>query len=192
MNNLSLGSSSKVQIYSSDLNVDPNLYIVESQNGNIISLKTICSFCNGVQGAQCSHCNSSGIGLRRKVHYTRVVKVFDSNNNIVYETSTKEKQMTVAKQKPEAAATTESIDFKSLHGELFSKQVKFDHTSIAVEAHVLIATDKHSFMVFNSYNRALGKKGRIGKSYPLTDNKTYERKVAQLLKQGYVKRDNLE
>ena len=89
-----------------------------------------------------------------------------------------------------AAPATPTVDISTIRGdgEMFTKGVGFDHSNISVEANVVIAKDHKSFRVFNTYNGGLGKKGKAGKVYTLADEKAYERKVAQLSKQGYSKR----
>lgn len=189
-NTAALTPATKVQIYTSELVVDPNIYVIENHERSIVNLRVICSFCSGnglYRGDSCKHCKGSGASARHRVHQSRIAKVFDHGGNIVYESNViiKEKQMTTPTQK-------QPVDIVNLNtlkeqGELFTKQVSFDHNSISVEANVLIDNDHKSFRVFNTYNGTLGKKNKTGKSYVLSDSNSYDRKVSQLSKQGYKK-----
>lgn len=189
---LSVQPKTKVQVYTSELAIDPSIYLVEAQEKSLVIMKIVCSFCQGAgqhRGAECKECKGTGTGARHRVHHSRIARIFDTEGNIIYETSTnvgKEKQ--VAQVTPKK--TVAPVDFKDLksQGELWSKGVEFDHAAIKVEAHVLVAPDQRTFQVFNTYNGTLGKKGRAGKNYPLADEKAYERKISQLKKQGYKKR----
>lgn len=186
MQNAPLNPAAKVQVYTSEFTIDPNIYVVESQERNIVNLKIICSFCTGTGSYRdnaCKHCKGSGAGTKHRVHQSRIARVFDDGGSIVYESNVtiKEKPMTQKSQ----PIDTVNLDTLKEQGELYTKQVSFDHGSISVEANVLVATDHKSFRVFNTYNGTLGKKNKTGKSYTLADDKAYDRKVEQLKKQGY-------
>lgn len=180
--------TTRVQIYTSDLTIDPTIYVLNKQERNIVYLNVICESCNG-HGGKCVQCGGSGIDKLKKhrVNYTRVAKMIDQSDNVIYESNTsieKEIHMNAATKQVDA------VDLKALRteGEIFSKQVSFDHEGIKVEAHVLIANDKRSFRVFNTYNGTLGRKGKAGKIYELASDTAFDRKIEQLKKQGYKKR----
>ena len=185
-------ASTRVQIYTSELEIDPNIYEVENQNNSTINLKMLCTFCkgsgesrNGEGKLACKSCGGSGATARHRVHQTRIAKIFDKNGECIFESNLGKSKVTSAASKKEAAVAIDISNLKT-QGELWSKTVNFDHTEIKVEAHVLISIDKRSFQVFNTYNGALGKKGKAGKQYQLTDDKAYARKINQLSKLGYV------
>lgn len=185
-----IGQSTRVQIYTSELTVDPNIYVVENQANSTIYLKMLCGSCNGTGENRaalvtCKSCNGTGITTRHRIHQTRIAKVYDSQGDIIFESSLGRSKTMSTSAKKESAALVDLATLKS-QGELWSKAVNFDHSAIKVEAHVLIGTDKRSFQVFNTYNGALGKKGKTGKQYKISDDKAYERKVSQLKKLGYV------
>ncbi|MEM3097502.1 MAG: hypothetical protein QXU32_02115 [Nitrososphaerales archaeon] len=168
----------KVQIYTSEMCLDETLYCVESYIKDIVVLKPVCDECDG--NGSCNKCNG-----RIKLHHTRIARIYDDNGNVIFDADgvRKEKQMST-EQKAEAV----SIDDLKSQGELWSKDVNFDHASYKVEAHVLIAPDHRSFRVFNTYNGTLGKNGKLGdKTYTLEDDAAYERKIAKLKRQGYKK-----
>jgi len=184
-----ISQATRVQIYTSELTIDPNIYEVENQTNSTIYLKMLCSFCNGTGNnrtvGQCKSCGGTGIAARHRIHQTRIAKVFDSHGDILFESSLgRSKSMSASTKKD--TATQVDISTLKTQGELWSKMVNFDHSTIKVEAHVLIAQDKRSFQVFNTYNGALGKKGKTGKQYSISDDKAYDRKVTQLKKLGYV------
>lgn len=185
-------ASTRVQIYTSELEIDPNIYEVENQNNSTINLKMLCAFCRGSGESRnanvktpCKSCGGTGATARHRVHQTRIAKIFDKNGECIFESNLGKSKTASAASKKEAAVTIDISNLKT-QGELWSKTVNFDHTEIKVEAHVLISTDKRSFQVFNTYNGALGKKGKAGKQYQLTDDKAYARKANQLTKLGYV------
>lgn len=188
-----MATPTRVQIYTSELGIDPNIYEVENQINSTVHLKMLCSFCkgngkarNGTDEVLCKSCGGSGSTAHHRIHQTRIAKVFDKNGELLFESPAGKSKTSTSAAKKEAAVVIDLNNLKS-QGELWSKGVKFDHTAIKVEAHVLIATDKRSFQVFNTYNGALGKKGKAGKQYQLTDDKAYERKAGQLAKLGYVR-----
>lgn len=186
-----------VQIFDSELAVDPTIYKVTSQDRNIIGLKIMCGGCkdNANPLFPCKVCNGTGEVGKRRVHHSRIARVLDENLNVIYEVDSisKEKPMVQEKQAtPSTKATTEAVDLKTLvgNGEHYTKAVSFDHASVAAQAHVVINADKKSFLVFNTYNGSLGKvkPGKTyGKQYPIADDKAYAEKVSQLTKQGYAK-----
>lgn len=185
-----INQSTRVQIYTSELSVDPNIYEVENQTNSTIYLKMLCGFCNGTGSNRttgtCKTCIGTGIAARHRIHQTRIAKVFDSHGDVIFESSLGRSKTMATSSKKEAAALVDLNTLKA-QGELWSKAVNFDHSAIKVEAHVLIAADKRLFQVFNTYNGALGKKGKTGKQYSISDDKAYDHKVAQLAKLGYVK-----
>lgn len=180
-----------VQLFNSELTLDETIYKVIAQDRNIISLRIICGSCKDKPNPviPCKICEGSGEVGKRRVHHSRIARVLDDAYNVIYEVDSiaKEKPVTEAKQ---TKATTEAVvDLKTLvgTGEHFTKSVSFDHTTVAAQAHVVIAADHTSFIVFNTYNGGLGKKGKSGKTYPIADEKAYTEKVNQLTKQGYAK-----
>lgn len=188
----------RVQILTSEMAVDPLLYRVSGVDRHLVMLEIVCTACNG-SGVRtiekCSPCDGSGRTGKHRVHHSRVARIFSSDGNTIYDSSPieKEQKMATPKATPKATAavTTETVvDVKSIRGdgELFTKNVEFDHDSIKVEANVVITKDHRTFRVFNTYNGTLGKKGKAGKVYTLADEKAYERKTSQLTKQGYTKK----
>lgn len=182
-----------VQLFTSELTLDPTIYKVIAQDRNIINLRIICGNCKDVPNSitPCKICSGTGEVGKRRVHHSRIARVLDDSLNVIYEVdslSSKEKPVTEVKQ-TKTAPTENAIDLKTLvgNGEHYTKGVEFDHATVAAQAHVVINADHKSFVVFNTYNGNLGKKGKGGKSYPIADDKAYTEKVAQLLKHGYVK-----
>ena len=181
-----------VQIFNSELTLDSAIYKVVSQDRNILGLKIVCGNCKDKPNPMlpCKTCNGTGEVGKRRVHHSRIARVLDDSLNVIYEVDSiaKEKPVTQAKQ-TKATTETATIDLKALigNGEHFVKSVSFDHETVAAQAHVVINADKRSFIVFNTYNGTLGKKGKSGKQYPLADDKAYTEKVNQLTKQGYTK-----
>lgn len=182
-----------VQLFTSELTLDPAIYKVIAQDRNIISLRIICGNCKDIPNliTPCKFCNGSGEVGKRRVHHSRIARVLDSALNVIYEVdsiSSKEKPVAEIKQ-TKATPAENVVDLKTLvgNGEHYTKGVSFDHETVAAQAHVVINTDHKSFVVFNTYNGNLGKKGKGGKQYPIADEKAYTEKVAQLAKQGYVK-----
>lgn len=185
-----------VQIFDSEMKLDATIYKVTAQDRNIISLKIVCSACkdNTSQMTPCKTCNGSGEVGKRRVHHSRIARVLDDTYKVIYEVDslTKEKPVTQEKQAKATTPATNVPDLKTLvgSGEHFTKQVAFDHATVAAQAHVVVNPDHKSFIVFNTYNGALGKvkPGKTyGKQYPIADEKAYTEKVNQLTKQGYVK-----
>ena len=107
-----------------------------------------------------------------------------------------------AKKEPKEPKKPEKVVFKEYTRqgcEVWSKRCKFpgkdgqDQEAIKVESHCIIAADQGSFRTFNTYNGTLGKRNAKkkhpeGVSYPLADEKAYEKKVKALKKGGYKKR----
>lgn len=194
------GIGQRVQITTSEMAIDPNIYRVSGLDRHLVMLEIICSGCSGSgkRGIEtCATCSGSGVTGKHRVHHSRVARIFDSEGETIYDSEPIEKETKMAtpkaspKPSPSATATPESVlDVKTIRGdgEMFSKSVGFDHDSITVEANVVISKDHRSFRVFNTYNGTLGKKGKAGKVYTLADDKAYDRKLAQLTKQGYTKR----
>lgn len=183
-----------VQIFNSELKIDPEYYRVMSQDRNIVSLGVLCIHCKGTGNINavitCKSCNGTGTVGKRRVHHSRVARVLDDNLIVVYEVDSLEKEKPVAQTKQTKVAPTEVVSIASLigNGEHYAKPVSFDHDGVTAEANVVIAADHRSFVTFNTYNGSLGKKGKGGKSYPLADDKSYEQKINQLKKQGYTKK----
>jgi hypothetical protein len=186
-----------VQLFDSELKLDPTIYKVIAQDRNIINLKIVCTSCkdNTNQVASCKTCNGTGEVGKRRVHHSRIARVLDDTFKVIYEVDSLTKEKPVTQEKQAAKATTPATnapDLKTLvgSGEHFTKTVSFDHANVAAQAHVVINPDHKSFIVFNTYNGALGKvkPGKTyGKQYPIADEKAYTEKVNQLSKQGYVK-----
>lgn len=193
---------SKVQIMTSEMTTDPNMYLVTGLDRHLVMLNTICVACSGTgmrSIEQCVPCSGTGHTGKRRIHHSRIVKIFGSNGDMIYDSNPVEKEKKMASPKAASKSTATStpattsapvVDVKSIRGdgELYTKGVEFDHDSIKVEANVVISKDHRTFQVFNTYNGTLGKKGKAGKVYTLADEKAYERKVTQLTKQGYSKR----
>jgi len=183
-----------VQIFNSELKIDPEYYRVLSQDRNIVSLGILCTQCKGVGNISsvivCKSCNGTGTVGKRRVHHSRVARVLKDDLSVLYEVDSFEKEKPVAQTKQTKTAPVETVSIQSLigTGEHYTKSVSFDHDGVTAEANVVINADHRSFVTFNTYNGSLGKKGKGGKSYPLADDKAYERKVDQLKKQGYTKK----
>ena len=173
----------KIQIFSADASVDPNIYVVEGQQNNVITIKLPCKQCSG---SGCSTCNMTGISNRYKIHQTRVAKAYNKYDEVIFESASCNKNS----QKDDTTNAMKLSDLKG-QGELWSKKVKFDHADTKAEAHVLISTDKKQFQVFNTYNGMFGRRGKAGKIYQLADMKAYDRKINQLHKQSYKKTHNI-
>lgn len=180
-----------VQLFNSELTLDPAIYKVVAQDRNIISLRIICGSCKDIpQITVCKTCSGTGEVGKRRVHHSRIARVLDDALNVIYEVdSLSSKEKPVAEIKQVKAAPANIVDLKTLigDGEHYAKAVSFDHATVAAQAHAVINADHKSFVVFNTYNGNLGKKGSGGKSYPIADEAAYTAKVAQLVKQGYVK-----
>lgn len=181
-----------VQIFTSELTLDPTIYKVISQDRNIIGLRIICGTCKDNPNllAPCKFCNGSGEVGKRRVHHSRIARVLDDALNVIYEVDSIAKEKPVTEAKQVKTTTTEAVvDLKTLvgTGEHFTKAVSFDHVEVKAQAHVVINADHKSFVVFNTYNGSLGKKSKGGKTYPIADDKAYTEKVSQLTKQGYIK-----
>lgn len=173
----------KVQIFAGDASVDPNIYVVEGHQNNVVTIKLPCKQCSG---AGCTECHMTGIISKHKIHQTRIAKAFNKHDEMIFESASCSKNSQI----DDTANVLRISDLKG-HGELWSKKVKFDHGDIKAEAHVLISNDKDQFQVFNTYNGMFGRRGKAGKTYQLADQKAYERKINQLKKQGYKQTHNV-
>jgi hypothetical protein len=189
----------RVQITTSEMTLDPNIYRVSALDRHLVMLEIICSACDGTglrTIEKCTSCGGTGLTGRHRVHHSRIARIFSSDGETIYDSEPiveKEIKMATPKATPKTATSTPTesvVDVKTIRGdgEMFSKSVGFDHDSITVEANVVITKDHRSFRVFNTYNGTLGKKGKTGKVYTLADDKAYDRKVGQLSKQGYSKK----
>lgn len=180
-----------VQIFTSELTLDPAIYKVIAQDRNIISLREVCNDCSGNTNKplSCKACNGTGEVGKRQVHHSRIARVLDEDLKVVFEVNSFDKEKPVANAKQAKATPASAVDLNTLigTGEHFTKAVTFDHQGVNAAAHVVINADHKSFIVFNTYNGTLGKKGKSGKQYPIADEKAYTEKVNQLTKQGYTK-----
>jgi hypothetical protein len=174
----------KIQIFAPDATVDPHIYVVEGHHNSIITIKLPCKQC---VGTGCGTCNMTGVIGRHKIHQTRVAKAYNKYDEIIFESAQCNKHSCV----DDTNGSVMKLSDLKHQGELWSKKVKFDHGDIKAEAHVLISNDKKQFQVFNTYNGMFGRRGKAGKIYELSDSKSYDRKIAQLQKQGYKKLHNL-
>lgn len=180
----------KCQVFTSENQLDPSFYRVTSYDRQVINLQLLCHSCGGtgrVTGA-CLSCKGSGLGAKHRVHHTRIARIFGEGDVPVFEAAALGKEKHVATTKPKPVAEVVSLKDLKDEGELYTKQVSFDHDNIKVDANVVITKDHRSFRTFNTYNGSLGKKGRAGKQFTLADEKEYDRKVGQLKKQGYKKK----
>jgi len=128
-----------------------------------------------------------------KVHTSRVVCVVDGKNEICnpnfQTTLTKSEKVTGKTQKvtPKKDASPVKANFKELAktGEVWTKDIDFDHKEIVTQAHCVVGKDGKSFTVFNTYDGAYGKKGATGTTYKISGIKALIRKRKQLEKKGY-------
>lgn len=180
----------RVRILTSDKEVDPNTYEVVSFDRQLAILKNL------------------NTDREIKVHKSRIVHNLDTtqeNKTVSNTASTKTK----AKRK---APKRVKLDVKALAAafgsgcEHYAKKNEFDHDNIDNQAHVLILPDHRSFITFNTYNGSLGRKiqeeqieavikaaskGKVEKplkSYPMSDDADYTKKIEELKKKGYTKR----
>lgn len=155
-----------------------------------------------------AYINCEKTGKSMKVHKSRIRKVLDHKEETMTGTATEEFADTStnivtralesedkpATAKPARAKKSQEpppmVDFTSLMDEGFEiwtkDGLKFDVDEIDVRAHCLIATDKITYEVFNTYNGSLGKKGTHGQTYHFSEKNTLEKKRKALGKKGYV------
>jgi hypothetical protein len=180
----------KVQVYTTDGPLDPNIYKIEGFKQRIIELSDI------------------NTGKFARVHKSRLAKiVLDEELKEVQEVMDKtcETAEPEAQPKPKAkpAKKPDKVNFADMARggcEVWSKSLNFPDKEgnavegIKAEAHCVIAADKASYKVFNTYNGTLGKKASAkkknpeGVSYALKDDKAVARKVKDLQKKGYKRR----
>jgi len=180
----------KVQVWNPLNEVDPNIYLVTGIKQSIIELENIKT------------------EKFHRVHKTRIAKIIvDNELEEVQKTmdTTAEKPKKAKKEKKEKVKKPkpEKVNFKQLVAdgyEVYSMTVPFtkDGTTpvdgMKVESHCVIAPDKASYRVFNTYNGTLGKKpaekkkNPMGVEYNLKDEKALEKKRRALEKKGYKKR----
>lgn len=179
-----------IQVWNPNNDLDPNIYLITGIKQSIVELENVDT------------------KKFHRVHKTRIAKIIvDDELEEVQKTMDKTAEKTKKPAKKKAAKKAkpkpERVNFKQLiadGNEVFSMTVPFtkDGTTpvdnMKVESHCVIAPDKGSYRVFNTYNGTLGKKpadkkkNPMGVAYDLKDDKAYEKKCRALEKKGYKKR----
>jgi len=142
-------------------------------------------------------------GKSHEVHRSRIARILDDECKEVQVDGKKKKEAPEApkvqkeKKEKKVKKEIEKVNFADLNSkgyQVWSMPVKFtnkgkDVKDVNVEAHCVIAPDKKSFRVFNTYNGSLGKKstGKLGVEFQIKDEKAYEKKVKSLESKGYKK-----
>jgi hypothetical protein len=168
-----------VQVWRGDLKVDETKYSVEGVGEN----DTL------VLGVPCSCDKKCECGENtRRVHKSRIARILDNDGKIIQEARVGKEQSMATKAKA-SKKEQEKVNFQQLKkdGEIWAKDVNFDHESIKAQAIAFIPADQKSFRAFNTYDGSLGKKNNPGKTHPLADDKAYEALVKRLKKKGYKK-----
>jgi hypothetical protein len=147
-------------------------------------------------------------GKPHRVHKSRVAKIIQPEGmKEVQEVMEATKDATKEKKAKRAAKPKEKperVNFKEFTDagcEVWSKKVEFGDKdgkpidNVTAEAHCVIAADKKSYRVFNTFNGSLGKQAKkkrdkapLGVEYKLADDKAYEKKTKDLKKKGYKRR----
>lgn len=198
----------RVLILTSELQEDPNVYLLEEIKRSVAFLK------------------SEDTGCQVKAHKSRIRQVLqedDMNDNNVNEvenestavvnetegdTPEEPKTVLVDEEQPKKAKRTRApkpdpvkVDFEQAPfagHEIWTKGgCKFDFDKISVAAHCIILDD--GYQTFNTYNGTLGKKGQLpedgslpGVFYNFTEKMTAEKKREQLGKKGYARLNEAE
>lgn len=180
----------KVQVWNPNNDLDPNIYLVTGIKQSIVELENMET------------------KKFHRVHKTRIAKIIvdeelEEVQKTMDKTAEKPKKPAKKKEAKKAKPKPERVNFKQLIAdghEVFSMTVPFtkDGTTpvdnMKVESHCVVAPDKASYRVFNTYNGTLGKKDAskkknpMGVEYPLADEKALEKKKRALDKKGYKKR----
>lgn len=182
----------QIQIFTCDEKLDPILYEVMGKSRSVLVLEEV--------------------ETRKpfRVHKSRVAKILQPEGmKEVQEVmddvaTTEEKKVTKPKRAVKPKEKPERVNFRELQNqgaEVWSKLVDFGDKDgkaiegVKAEAHCVIAADKKTFRVFNTFNGSLGKsskkkreKAPLGVEYNLKDEKAHEKKVKDLQKKGYKRR----
>ena len=132
-------------------------------------------------------------GETDKVHPSRIAIVINDEENEIpnpdfkSEMDEDDEKATKPKKPKKDKQEATPVNFATLskEGEVWSKEMPFDHEGMTTQSHCIIAKDGGSFRCFNTYNGSLGKNNKVGTSYVISDDKALTRKRKQLQKQGY-------
>lgn len=188
--NVIVNPGDEVKIFTSELNEDPNQYIVDDIKRSVV----------------CLTCKETGREI--KVHKTRIKNICGEENemsdetvtttlesdtdNLQPETQTETQDKTRKPSKPKAEPVKVDFDKPPFENkEIWTKSCNFDFDSVQVEAHCVILDD--GYQIFNTYNGALGKKNWAqldestlpGVFYSFTEKMTADKKRENLQKKGY-------
>jgi len=186
----------QIRIMGCDEELDPTLWEVTGRIRGVFTLKDVET------------------GKPYRVHRSRVAEIVEPRISKEVKgkmetptpetTEPKPMEKKVVKKKP-AKAKVERVAFKALiadGNEVWSKLCKFtdkegnEIEGVKAESHCIIAPDKDSYRVFNTYNGAMhgknvkvdAKKHPMGVAYPLKDEKALEKKRKDLGKKEYKRR----
>lgn len=181
----------QIKVFGIDTEIDPKIYEVTGRIRGVFILKDIET------------------GEPYRVHRSRVAEIVEPKvskevkGKMDTESETKPVEKKVVKRATKKKV--ERVGFKALiaeGNEVWSKLCKFtdkegkEIDGVKAESHCIIAPDKTSYRVFNTYNGAMhgksvkveGKKHPMGVSYPLKDEKAVEKKRKDLGKKEYKRR----
>ena len=180
----------KIQVIGCDEKPDPEIYEVTGKSRSVLVLINVQT------------------GKPHRVHKSRVSKIIQPDDmkevQEVMTEATVEKKATKPKRAAKPKDKPERVNFREFQeagSEVWSKLVDFGDKEgkaiegVKAEAHCVIAADKKTYRVFNTFNGSLGKsskkkreKAPLGVEYKLADEKAHEKKQKDLQKKGYKRR----
>ncbi len=181
-----------IRVYGIDTEIDPIVWEVTGRIRGIFTLKDVAT------------------GKPYRVHRSRVAEIVEPRISKEVKGKMDAQPETTevpkpAKKKVPKKAKVERVAFKALiaeGNEVWSKLCKFtdkegsEIDGVKAESHCIIAPDKATYRVFNTYNGAMhgknvkveGKKHPMGVAYNLKDEKALEKKRKDLGKKEYKRR----